>query len=105
MAIPTASASARDASESTTAISSPLRTDRHHSRALITIVTTGGPTASAFHRRFDTRWWWASAATDRVKRRHHRRDRRSPAISTPAPDTPVNVPAVIRWMWFSTCCS
>ena len=30
----------------------------------------------------------ASAATDRVKRRHHRRDRRSPAISTPAPDTP-----------------
>ena len=33
------------------------------------------------------------------------RGRRSPAISMPAPETPVSRPAVCRWTWLRTCCS
>ena len=47
----TATAKARDGSESATASASPLRTERHHRNPLSTSVTIGGPTASDAQRR------------------------------------------------------
>ena len=101
----TASATPRDCRESTTAVSGPVRTDRHHMNADSAHVMTGGPRASTSQRRLERPWRRESATTALVNRRHHLRGRRSPAISMPAPETPVSRPAVCRWTWLRTCCS
>ena len=97
---------ARDGSESATASSLAAA----HRRATTAgrrarSVTIGGPTARTSQRRLIGAGGGRRRTTDSVKRRHQRRGRRRPAISTPAPETPVSVPAVSLWTWLSTCCS